>query len=128
MVTRKLLALPLVLGALSAAAYFWRTPQHPVHTLDPHSIKATVQIYSKASCTYCVQAKDLLRGKGAPFEEIELDRTQPERRMEMMQRTGGKMSVPQIFINNHHIGGYSELTELDYEGKLDGMLLAGPEG
>jgi glutaredoxin 3 len=123
MLTRNVIALSLLFGALGAGTYYF-TKSPP--TDAAHDFKATVQIYSKAACTYCVQAKDMLRGKGAQFEEIELERTQPERRMEMRQRTGGKTSVPQIFINNQHIGGYSELMELDYEGKLDKMLSQAP--
>ena len=123
MLTRKIVLLPLLLGAFGVGTYFFRKP---THSYSPSEYKALVQIYSKSTCTYCVQAKDMLRGKGARFEEIELDRAQPGRRMEMLQRTGGQTSVPQIFINNAHIGGYSALMELDYEGKLDQLLSQAP--
>ena len=121
MLTRKVVLIPLLIAALSCGTYFWlkKKPAPQSHL----NFQATVQIYSKTLCTYCVQAKDLLKGKGVRFEEIELGSTQPERRMEMLQRTGGKTSVPQIFINNRHIGGYSDLADLDYEGKLDPLLL-----
>lgn len=124
MVTPKIVIVSLLLGALGTGLYLFKTST--ASTPIAQNFLAKVQIYSKTACTYCVQAKDMLRGKGARFEEIELERAQPGRRMEMLQRTGGKSSVPQIFINNQHIGGYSELMELDHDGKLDGMLLQAP--
>jgi glutaredoxin 3 len=108
------------IGAIGSFFIFLRK-ETPVST---HA-RAMVEIYSKAGCTYCVQAKDLLRGKGVPFQEYQVGRSNPEKAREMYQRTGGKMTVPQIFIHGRLIGGFSELQELDYEGRLDSLLQEG---
>ena len=84
---------------------------------------AKVEIYSKATCPYCVRAKMLLRQKGVEPEEIAVD-FGGEKRQEMITRTGGRMTVPQIFINGRHVGGCDDLFELDDNGKLDDLLAA----
>ncbi|MBF0342585.1 MAG: glutaredoxin 3 [Magnetococcales bacterium] len=81
-----------------------------------------IVMYSTTVCPFCVRAKMLLNKKKAPFEEINLDKT-PERRDEMVQRAGGRRTVPQIFINGQHIGGCDDLHALDQAGKLDGLLV-----
>lgn len=82
-----------------------------------------VEIYTAPLCGYCHAAKRLLTEKGVAFSEIDLGR-QPDRRAEMMQRAGGRHTVPQIFIGATHVGGCDDLYALDRAGKLDGMLAA----
>jgi len=82
---------------------------------------AKVEIYTSPLCGYCHAAKRLLTKKGVKFEETNVI-TNPGKRGEMMDRAGGRTSVPQIFINGTHVGGSDELHELDFDGKLDPML------
>ena len=82
---------------------------------------AKVEIYTSPLCGYCHAAKRLLTKKGVAFEETNVI-TNPDKRGEMMDRAGGKTSVPQIFINGTHVGGSDELHELDFDGELDPML------
>ncbi len=82
---------------------------------------ARVEIYTSPLCGYCHAAKRLLAKKGVEFEETNVI-TNPGKRGEMMDRAGGRTSVPQIFINGQHVGGSDELHELDFDGKLDPML------
>jgi len=82
---------------------------------------ATVEIYSKLLCPYCVRAKRLLDQKGVDFEEYDISMGGP-RRAEMIQRANGRTTVPQIFINGTHVGGSDELAALERAGKLDAML------
>lgn len=82
---------------------------------------AKVLMYSTAVCPYCVRAEQLLRQKGvAEIEKIRVD-IEPERRDEMIARTG-RRTVPQIFIGDTHVGGCDDLYALDREGKLDPLL------
>ena len=82
---------------------------------------ARVEIYTKSTCAYCIRAKSLLRQKGMELEEIAIDFA-GEKKQEMMQRAGGRMTVPQIFIDGQHIGGCDDLFELERAGKLDKLL------
>jgi glutaredoxin 3 len=82
---------------------------------------AKVEIYSTMFCPYCARARSLLERKGAAFTEIDID-AQPERRDEMVERAGGRYTVPQIFIDGEHIGGSDDLMALDRDGRLDGKL------
>lgn len=82
---------------------------------------AKIEIYTKDWCPYCVRAKGLLKNKGQPFEEISIS-DRPERRPEMVGRTGGRSTVPQIFIDGRHIGGCDDLVALDRSGRLDPLL------
>lgn len=82
---------------------------------------AKVEMYSSMFCPFCARAKHLLGMKGVEFEEIDVD-TDPGRRSEMMQRANGRHTVPQIFIDDHHVGGSDDLAALERDGKLDGML------
>jgi glutaredoxin 3 len=84
---------------------------------------ARVEIYSSDFCGFCYRAKSLLRKKGVTFEEHDVT-MDPAGRDAMMTRSGGKRSVPQIFINDEHIGGCDDLHALDAQGKLDAMLAA----
>ena len=80
-----------------------------------------VEIYSSMWCPFCHRAKQLLQSKGAGFEEFDVD-ANPALRNEMTQRSGGRQTVPQIFIDDRHIGGSDELVALEREGRLSGML------
>ncbi len=82
-----------------------------------------VIIYSTAVCPYCVAAKNFLKSRGLGYSEVRID-TDPQQRKLMMERTR-RSSVPQIFINGHHVGGYEELVALDRAGGLD--LLKEPQ-
>lgn len=82
---------------------------------------AKIEIYSSPLCGFCHHAKGLLNKKKVEFEDIDvmMDRV---RKAEMVERAGGRTSVPQIFIDGQHIGGCDDLYDLDAAGKLDPML------
>jgi glutaredoxin 3 len=82
---------------------------------------APIEIYTTPICGYCQAAKRLLTSKGAEFIEIDLFQ-EPGRRSEMMDRSGGRHTVPQIFIGQTHVGGYDDLRAVDSAGKLELML------
>ena len=82
---------------------------------------AEVEIYSSMLCGFCYRAKKLLKSKGVEFTDVDV-MVQPRRRAEMVERSGGRSSVPQIFIDGKHIGGCDELFALDSSGKLDALL------
>ena len=82
-----------------------------------------VEIYTTPVCPFCWRAKRLLEQKQASFQEIDLWQ-EPARRKEMLERAGGRRTVPQIFINGCGIGGSDELAALERAGELD-RLLAG---
>ena len=84
---------------------------------------ARVEIYVKSTCGFCYRAVKLLEAKGVDYEAHELTWGSPLRE-EMIQRAGGRTTVPQIFINGHHIGGCDDLHRLDREGKLEQLLAA----
>lgn len=82
---------------------------------------AKIVMYTTEVCPYCVRAKQLLHKKGVTeIEEIRVD-LQPELRMAMMEKTG-RRTVPQIYIDEHHIGGYDDLASLNHDGELDILL------
>jgi glutaredoxin 3 len=82
-----------------------------------------VVIYTSPLCGFCTAAKRLLAKKGVTFEEIDIWAA-PDRKPEMIQRAHGSRTVPQIFIDEEHIGGCDELYALERAGKLDPMLAA----
>ncbi len=82
---------------------------------------AKIEIYTKTACPYCQMAKKLLASKGQEFEEIDLS-VAPERTEEMMERSGGRRTVPEIFIDGRLIGGYDDLAALHSKGELDELL------
>ncbi|GAA0299850.1 glutaredoxin 3 [Sphingomonas oligophenolica] len=84
---------------------------------------AKIEIYTKAFCPYCSRAMRLLDDKGVEVEEFDISMGGPKR-AEMLDRAGGRSTVPQIFINGRHIGGSDELAALEREGKLDALLAA----
>ena len=85
-----------------------------------------VVIYTKSTCPYCHAAKDLLRQKGAAFEEISVDGDRASRAA-MSERAGGRTTVPQIFIGATHVGGCDDLYDLDEEGKIEELLAERPQ-
>jgi len=82
---------------------------------------AKVEIYTKAWCGYCARAKRLLDQKGVAYEEYDISMGGPKRE-EMVARAPGAMTVPQIFIDDAHVGGSDDLAALEREGQLDRML------
>jgi glutaredoxin 3 len=83
---------------------------------------AKIEMYTTASCPYCIRAEQLLKRKGiGDIEKIRID-LDPEKRQEMEARLPGARTVPQIFIDNRHVGGCDDLHELDRQGKLDPLL------
>jgi glutaredoxin 3 len=80
-----------------------------------------VVLYTTPYCGYCRAAKHLLGKKGVTFTEIDVG-DDMERRQEMIARAFGRRTVPQIFIDDNHVGGYDELAELEHEAKLDARL------
>lgn len=83
---------------------------------------AKVLIYTKDNCPYCVNAKRLLSSKGVTFEEINIEGKLDE--FEKLKARTGMRTVPQIFINDQLVGGYTDLAKLDQDKKLDEMLRA----
>jgi glutaredoxin 3 len=82
-----------------------------------------IVIYTKSSCPYCHMAKDLLRRKGATFNEIDVS-GRPGEQQAMSVRANGRRTVPQIFIGDVHVGGFDDLYDLDAAGRLDRLLAA----
>lgn len=87
---------------------------------------AKVELYSTAQCPYCVRAKMLLDAKGIDYEEIQVDKD-PVARDIMVKRSGGKRTVPQIFINERSMGGFDDLWQLEQSGQLDDLLNEGDD-
>ncbi len=83
----------------------------------------TVEIYTSQLCGFCHAAKRLLKQKGVEFSEIDV-LMHPKRKPEMIQRAGGRRTVPQIFIGETHVGGCDDLYDLEQSGKLDPLLAA----
>lgn len=81
---------------------------------------AKVVIYTKPFCPYCARAEALLTKKGVDYEEI-VASIDPDKREEMRQRSG-RMTYPQIFIGETHVGGFDDLDALERDGKLDDLL------
>lgn len=84
---------------------------------------ARVEMYVKTSCPYCVRAAQLLDRKGIRYEVHVLDLGGPKRQ-EMIERAGGRTTVPQIFIGDQHVGGCDDLHALERAGRLDPLLQA----
>jgi glutaredoxin 3 len=82
-----------------------------------------VEIYTKTFCHYCWRAKLLLESKGVAYKEIGVD-FGGEQRQTMIERAGGRTTVPQIFIGEHYIGGCDDLVALERDGKLDALIAA----
>lgn len=82
---------------------------------------AKVEIYTWSTCPFCLRAKSLLNNKRVNFTEYSID-GDDDARAKMAQRANGRRSLPQIFINDHHIGGCDDIHALERQGKLDEML------
>jgi glutaredoxin 3 len=96
----------------------------PIKSASKENCVPEVIMYTTAVCPYCVAAKNFLKSRGATYSEVRVD-TDPAARSSMMERTR-RSSVPQIFINGNHVGGYEELVALDRSGGLAPMLEASP--
>ena len=83
-----------------------------------------VLIYTRPFCPYCSRALALLKAKNARVTEVDDAAFNPDRRNEMLGRTGGAATYPQIFIGDRHVGGCDELLALDRQGELDPLLQA----
>jgi glutaredoxin 3 len=84
-------------------------------------MSSRVVMYSTAVCPYCIMAERLLKAKGVEnIEKIRVD-LDAQQRVDMMEKTG-RRTVPQIYIGDTHVGGFDELSALDRQGKLDGLL------
>lgn len=94
---------------------------NPVLNRHPERVKAKVEIYTWQTCPYCIRAKLLLWWKGVNFTEYKIDGNESAR-TKMAERANGKRSVPQIFINNQHIGGCDDIHKLNSQGQLDNLL------
>lgn len=81
---------------------------------------AKVTMYTTAVCPYCQMAERLLTAKGVQIEKVRVD-IEPQRRVEMMEKTG-RRTVPQIYVGDTHVGGYDDLSALDRAGELDELL------
>jgi glutaredoxin 3 len=84
---------------------------------------AKVEIYTKTFCGFCVRARHLLEAKGVKFDEYVIDGGGPKRD-EMIERSNGRTTVPQIFIDGRHVGGCNDLYALERDGKLNELLAA----
>ncbi|MBW4549567.1 MAG: glutaredoxin 3 [Aphanocapsa sp. GSE-SYN-MK-11-07L] len=82
---------------------------------------AKVEIYTWAACPFCIQAKQLLSQKGVAYTEYGIDGDEAARAV-MSNRADGRRSVPQIFINDQHVGGCDDMYALDAAGRLDPLL------
>ena len=82
---------------------------------------AKVEIYTTPWCGYCARAKSLLERKGIAYEEIDVSNSPDERDL-MVERSGGRRTVPQIFVDGRHLGDSDEIAALDRAGKLDALL------
>lgn len=80
-----------------------------------------IEIYTWSRCPFCIRAKALLDEKGVQYSEYCIDGNE-EARADMAQRANGRRSLPQIFINDQHIGGCDDLYDLEFQGKLDSLL------
>ena len=86
---------------------------------------ASVLMYCTAACPFCQSAEQLLLRKGARIDKVRVD-LEPARRSEMTQKSGGRRTVPQIWIGSRHVGGCDDLYALERQGKLDPLLEAKP--
>jgi glutaredoxin 3 len=111
-------------GAVCFFRERWRATALPL-TFPGRNSRRTlvkpVKIYTTNYCGFCVRAKDLLKRKGVAYEEVDVTGND-EMRARLVEMSNGQRTVPQIFIGDSHVGGYSDLSQLDREGKLDPML------
>jgi glutaredoxin 3 len=86
-------------------------------------LMASITIYTKPTCPYCIAAKALLRNKGATFNEISIEGDRAAA-VALVERSG-RHTVPQIYIDEYHVGGFDDLNALDKAGRLDALLGCG---
>jgi glutaredoxin 3 len=111
-------------GAVCFFMVRWREAALPLTLMGRifrRSLVKPVKIYTTNYCGYCVRAKDLLKRKGVAYEEVDVSGND-EMRAKLVEMSNGQRTVPQIFIGDTHVGGYSDLSQLDRAGKLDPML------
>lgn len=84
-------------------------------------LMASVIIYGTLTCPFCISAKSLLEAKGVSYKEVLVDKD-PIKKQEMLAKSNGRRTVPQIFINDRHIGGFDDLKKLQDSGQLDPLL------
>ena len=94
---------------------------NPLLNRHPERVNAKVEIYTWQTCPYCIRAKFLLWWKGVKFTEYKIDGDEAAR-AKMAERANERRTVPQIFINNQHVGGCDDLYLLDTKGQLDQLL------
>ena len=94
---------------------------NPLLNRHPERVKANVEIYTWQTCPYCIRAKMLLWWKGVNYTEYKIDGDEAARNL-MAERANGRRTVPQIFINDQHVGGCDDLYKLDQLGQLDPLL------
>ena len=80
-----------------------------------------VIIYSTLICPYCIKAKQLLESKSVDYQEVRIDK-HPELVSEVIEKSSGQKTVPQIFIGDYHVGGCDDLYALDKDGRLDSLI------
>lgn len=85
-------------------------------------IMTKIEVYTTDYCPFCKKAKAFLQSKGLEYEETDITMNEAEMRAKLSQMTGGKSTVPQIFINGESIGGYTDIIDLEKSGKLDELL------
>ena len=95
---------------------------NPILGRHPERMKAKVEIYTWQTCPYCIRAKLLLWWKGVNYTEYKIDGNETARNS-MTERANGGRTVPQIFINNQHIGGCDDIYALDRKGQLEPLLI-----
>jgi glutaredoxin 3 len=88
--------------------------------MQPDRIMQNVVMYTTMICPYCIRAKHLLQRKGVDYEEIRIDKDHDQ--MRVMVERSRRHTVPQIFIGDHHVGGYDDLAALEARGELDPLL------
>ncbi|ABV74617.1 glutaredoxin 3 [Rickettsia akari str. Hartford] len=91
------------------------------------AILHTIIIYTLVSCPYCIKAKALLDEQNIAYEEIEVSNLTQAEKEKFIKKSGGKGTVPQIFIDNMHVGGCDDLFDLEKEGRLDKLLEGQPK-
>jgi glutaredoxin 3 len=87
-------------------------------------MSSNIEIYTWRTCPFCIRAKELLNEKGVDFTEYAIDGDEAAR-SKMAQRSGGRRSVPQIFIDDQHVGGCDDIHAMDARGELDALLKSG---
>jgi len=95
---------------------------NPLLGRNPEQMKANVEIYTWQTCPFCLRAKLLLWLKGVNYTEYKIDGDDAAR-YRMAERANGRRTVPQIFINDQHIGGFDDLNAMDQKGQLDPLLM-----